>query len=120
MNARDLIGAGQFTLSVVVSHMACEIATERSLSESFTKKGIQYLQEPVLDFLNGYNLANKRVRKLYTALTGDEIQKQAFWKRYTDSAERRNRIMHQGAAAARDEAEESLKAASDLVSHLNK
>jgi len=54
---KGLIDNGQFSISVVVSHMACEIATERSLSESFANKGIQYLEEPVGDFLNGYNLA---------------------------------------------------------------
>lgn len=118
--ARGLIDDGQFSIAVVVSHMACEIATERSLSESFAKKGIQYLEEPVVDILSGYNLANNRIRKLYTALTGDEIQNQPFWKRYTESAKRRNRIIHQGVIVGKAEAEESFKAASDLISHLKK
>ena len=70
--------------------------------------------------LSGYNLANNRIRKLYTALTGDEIQNQPFWQKYAESATRRNRIIHQGATVGKAEAEESLKTASDLVRHLNR
>ena len=116
--ALSLIGSGQFNIAVVVAHMACEIATERCLSESFTQKGIQYLEAAVTDLLNGYNLANEKHRNLYTALTGDEVQKQPFWQDFKNSATRRNRIIHQGAIVGKAEAEESLKAASDLVSHL--
>ena len=90
------------------------------MSESFANKGIQYLEEPVVDLLNGYNLANQRIRNLYTALTGDKIQNQPFWEKYKESAVRRNRIIHRGATVGKAEAEESIKAASDLVHHLKK
>jgi len=90
--ARSLINDGQFSISVVVAHMACEIATERSLSESFARNNIQHLEESITDLLNGYNLAGDRNRKLYTALTGDEIQNQPFWEEFKRSAKRRNNI----------------------------
>jgi len=98
--------------------MACEIATERSLSEAFVTKGLQYLEASV--DLNGYNLANDRVRKLYTALTGDEVQTAAFWQKFKDSAQRRNNIIHGGTIVGKTEAEESYKAAIDLVAYLKK
>jgi hypothetical protein len=62
--ANDLFKQSQFGIAVVVAHMACEVAAERALSASFIKRGVQYLEEPVLGFLNGYNLAAERNRKL--------------------------------------------------------
>lgn len=117
---RRLIDDSQFGTAVVVSHMACEIAVERSLSESFAKKGIQDLKEPVVDLLNGYSLANEKIRKLYTALTGDEIQQKPFWPKFTESAKRRNHIIHQGKIVGKVEAENSFSAATDFVAHLEK
>jgi hypothetical protein len=38
--AGRLIDEGEFGIAIVVAHMACEIATERSLSEAFVAKGI--------------------------------------------------------------------------------
>jgi hypothetical protein len=116
--ARSLIDQGEFSIAVVVAHMACEIATERSLSQSFVEKRIQYLEDTVMDLLNGSNLANNRIRKLYTALTGDDVQNATFWPKLKESAERRNKIIHKGAIVEKAEAEESYKAASDLVAHL--
>jgi len=99
--------------------MACEIATERSLAEAFVTKGISDLEDSVMEFVNGRNLATERIRKLYTALTGDEVQKAAFWQEFKKSAERRNGIIHAGVLAGPTEAEKSYKAADDLVAHLN-
>jgi hypothetical protein len=118
--ARNLMNDGQFSISVVVAHMACEIATERTLSQAFAKNNIQYLEESITDFLNGYNLASDRNRKLYTSLTGDEIQNQPFWQQFKESAKRRNEIVHQGKIAKKAEAEESFKAANDLITYLKK
>jgi hypothetical protein len=117
---RTLINEGRFSIAVIVAHMACEIAAERSLSEAFATKGLQYLEASVDDLLNGYNLANERIRKLYTALTGDEVQTTAFWHKLKESAQRRNNIIHGGIVAGKAEAEESYNTAADLVVHLKK
>jgi hypothetical protein len=106
--AQRLIDEGQFSIAVVVAHMACEIATERSLEGSVT------------EVLNGYNLASDRIRKRYTELTGDKVQHAAFWGSFKRSANRRNNIIHQGVIVEKTEAEESHKAATDLVAHLKK
>lgn len=118
--ARKLIDDGEFSIGVVVAHMACEIATERTLSEAFTAKGISYLEKSVTEFLNGYNLANDRIRKFYTALTGDQIEQTDFWPKFKESATRRNEIVHSGVIATKPKAEESYAAAKDLVAHLKK
>jgi hypothetical protein len=119
--AQRLIDEGQFGIAVVVSHMACEIATERSLSESFAAKGVQILEDWVRNLHYGYNLANNRIRRLYTTLTGDNVQQQhTFWGKFKTSSKLRNKIIHGGALATKADAEASYEAAYDLVAHLKK
>jgi hypothetical protein len=84
--SQDLIAKGEFSIAVVVAHMACEISAERAISRAFADKGIQNLEEPIFAFLSGCNLANERVRDLYNAMTGKEIQKQPFWQAFKESA----------------------------------
>ena len=116
---KGLIDDKQYGISVIVAHMACEVATERALSSAFASKGIQELKKPILDFANGFNLAKDRNRKLYTALTGDNIEEQSFWQAFTESATRRNKIIHEGKIINQEDAEKSYDAASQLISHLN-
>jgi hypothetical protein len=118
--ARRLIDEKEFSIAVVVAHVACEVATERSLTEAFVNKGIPHLEEPVTELFNGYNLTNNRLRKFYTALTGDEVQKASFWEEFGKSASRRNKIVHSAHTVTEAEAEASHKAATDLVEHLKK
>ena len=113
-----LINDGQFSIAAIVCHMACEIATERTLSASFAKKGIEYLQESVLKLFSGYSLSNERLRRFYTALTGDEIQKQPFWREFDKLATRRNDILHRGKIIGKDDANKSLEVAHTFVAHL--
>lgn len=118
--ARDLVASGQPSISVVVAQMACEIATERTLSRAFEQKGIKYLEKPVYDLLSSCNLANDRTCKLYTAMTGDKIQQQSFWKSFTELSKQRNQIVHRGKTVDEVQARESLAAASAVVEHLEK
>jgi hypothetical protein len=119
--AKKLMGDGEFGIAIVVAHMACEIATERAMSDAFAAKGVSYLEDPVTEFLNGYSLANSRIRKLYTALTGDEVEKASFRQGFKASAVRRNKIVHSSVVAVtKTEADESYLAASALVAHLKK
>jgi hypothetical protein len=74
----------------------------------------------VTDFLNGYNLANERLRKFYAALTGDEVQTATFWQGFKESVTRRNKIVHSAHVVTKAEAEASYTAATDLVSQLRK
>jgi hypothetical protein len=116
--SQRLIAEGEFSIAVVVAHMACEIGAERALLRAFAGKDIGYLEESIEDLLPGYNLANDRVRNLYNAVTGSELQKQSFWQAFKESATRRNQAVHKGKIVTKAEAEASLKAASDLVAFL--
>ena len=116
--AQELFDQKQYGISVVVLHMACEVAAERALSTSFARKNLEYLEEAVFGFLNGYNLASDRNRKLYVALTGDPIHEQRFWQEFKESAERRNNVIHRGYIVGQDEAEKSLSAAKAFIAHM--
>jgi len=115
--ARSLIDQGEPSIAVVVAHMACEVATERKLSEAFSAQGLQYLEASVTDFINGYNLANPKNRNLYVSLTGDEVHKADFWSEFKVSSTRRNKIIHEGLNVDKAAAEASYQAADNLLVH---
>jgi hypothetical protein len=68
--------------------------------------------------MNGYNLAKERNRNLYNALVGRKIQDEPFWQAFKVSATRRNKIMHEGASATKEEAEQTYGAAGELIAYL--
>lgn len=105
---------GDFSIAVVVAHMACEISAERAILRAFAAKGIKYRKD-----FSGFNLASNRLSNLYNAVTGDEIQKKfSSWKAFKKSATRRNQAVHKAKVLTKAEAENSYKAASDLVAYL--
>jgi hypothetical protein len=116
--AQELVQTGQYSIAMVVAHMACEISVEQVISGAFTARGIEYLEDSVTNLLPSYNVSNDRVRSLYNAVTGDQIEKQSFWQNFKESAKRRNEAVHKGRRISKDEAEASLTAATELVTHL--
>ena len=105
-------------LATIIAHLACEVAIERSLSDSFARKGIPSLEDTVPDVLNGYNLANEKIWNLYSSLSGDRIQDQPFFGNLVRSAKRRDNIIRKGLIVGRADAEESIEAANDFLAHL--
>lgn len=118
--ANALFERGEYGIAVVVAHMACEVSVERTMTEAFGRKSIGELEEPILAFINGFNIATPRIRDFYTALTGDQIQQQQFWSAFKSSATLRNAIMHSSKIAGPADAAASLSAAAALVAHLKK
>jgi hypothetical protein len=116
--AHRLIDEGQFSIAVVVVHMACEVATEQRLSEAFARRGIKYLEDWCGNSMSGYSLANDRIRQLYTALTEDAVQNASFWEDFKMSAKKRNNIIHRGQIVTKVDAEESYRAGGRLLMHL--
>jgi hypothetical protein len=116
--AQSLIDQGHFNIAIVTSHMACEIATERAFDVAYAAKKLEPLGEAVDGLMNGHNLGNERHRKLYNALTGNELEKQSFWPRFKNASDKRNSIVHKGGQANKIEAEAALQAAKDLITHL--
>jgi hypothetical protein len=105
-------------LATIMAHLACEVAIEQTVSDALAGKGIRSLEESLADALNGFNLSNDKVRNLYSSLTGDVIQGQPFWDNFVRSAKRRDNIIRKGLIVGREDAEESIRTASDFLAHL--
>ena len=118
--AERLLRDNEFSMSVVVAHLAAEVAAGRKLTDAFVARGIPDLEEAVTALFSGSNLTNERIRKLYTALTGDDIGNEPFWSDFRSSAQLRNRIAHAGSIASQSEAERAIAAASAVIKHLGK
>lgn len=116
--ARQLLTSGEYGVAVVVAHIACEVAVQRAFDRAFKTKNVHYLQESVMDLCPGYNLNNKRIGRLYTALTGDDIAAQPFWADFSASATRRNRMVHEGSKPSAQEAADSLRAVEAFLKHV--
>jgi hypothetical protein len=110
----------EYGIAIVVAHMACEVAAERSISQALKSTANGDLEESIVERFNGFNLGNKTIRASYFKLTGDAIQEQGFWQAFKTSGEARNSIMHGGKMASPSEAEASLAATAALVAHLKK
>ena len=60
--AQSLIDTGEYSISIVVSHIACEVAIDRAFTNSFRAKGLEYLEAPIEMLLSGNNLGNDKRR----------------------------------------------------------
>lgn len=117
--ASDLVRQEEYSIAVVVAHMACEVAVERVVSVAMVDKGLDFLKKAGISLLNGYSLANRSNLKLYVALTGDTINKAEFWEEFMASAGLRNKIVHGVKTATKEHAQASILAADAFVAHLS-
>jgi hypothetical protein len=118
--AKSLIDQDQHSVSIVVAHIACEVAVDQAMTDAFKKKGIEYLEDFMGELISGNNLGNEKIQRLYTLLTGARIQDQPFWAAFKESVKRRNAVSHSATIYGKSDAEASLKAARELVDHLEK
>jgi hypothetical protein len=116
--AEDMIAQNHYEISVVTSQMACEISVERTLAHYFRTQELKHLEGPIDDLLPSYNLANEKVRKLYTAVTGDKIQTEFFWAEYKTIVTIRNKAIHTGQRIEKSQAQMVLRVAKLLLKHL--
>lgn len=117
--AQTLIDQGFFTIAIVTSHMAAEIAADRAFDAAYQAKGLSQLGNAIDVLMNGSNLANEKYRDIYNALAGVTIQNEPFWNAFKVASRKRNGIIHASEQATKDEAEAALKASTDLATFLN-
>lgn len=119
-SAQRLFDSGEYSVAVVVAHTACEVGVERIIAQCFARSNIPQAAEPVNDLLNGYNVKNPRVSKLFNALTGKKVAEdtKTIWEKFGESVKRRNSAVHAGKQPTRDEAQESLTVVGEMVQYL--
>jgi len=116
--ARGLLPDGHLgpALALTLAHTAAEVFAERTCAAWVTARGI--VAQPVPGIPSN-NLATPRVRKRYTALTGDPIgEQQSFWQAFVVSRDLRDAFVHGGAAVTREQAEAGCTAVDRLLDHL--
>jgi hypothetical protein len=103
---------------VVIAQTACEVLTAQVIRHLLNIRRAGDLEEWVADRLPSFNLDNRAVRDLYATLSGDRIQERSLWPRYTGHVRHRNRVVHLGEAATREQAEDACAAAAELLDYL--
>jgi hypothetical protein len=115
--SRELVDSGDFSISVIVAVMACEIGVEIAVSHLIISKGIEYLRDVLFQ---NYGLKSDPTRDTFNALTGEQVQQMPFWNNFIESVKLRNNTVHRWRDVTREEAERAHGAASELLAYLKK
>lgn len=116
--ARDYFNKGEYSVTVLFAHTACEIASEQAFSRHFADHGLSAFEESISKLIPSFSMMDDRVRKLHTALSGKQIGEQSFWSQYTDSVRLRNKVIHEGKSVTRDEANNTLNVIKEFIEYL--
>lgn len=116
--ARNSLRSSQREMAVVISQAASEMCTEWALTVLLQIRGDQDLVEPMLGLFLVRDICNERLRRIYTALSGDNLQKVTFWTGLKRHHDRRNGIVHKVARCTDDEARESLDVVRQYIRHV--
>lgn len=116
--ARDLATEGQGPLAVILAQAACEVATELAFYVLFDRQGLMHLKDSI--GVRFTLLSDERPRKLYTALTKDEIQKASFWAAFKKAVALRNEIAHRGTEPRPTTITATLDAYEQFLDHIER
>jgi hypothetical protein len=119
--ASEFAEAGRFDYATIAIQTAVEIYVEQRVRTILAWRQLGPLEDWVLKQFDGrpYNFKTDRLRDLWCALTRDEINKHEWWSRYMEHVQRRENIVHAGAHASSEQAQDSLLAAAALMNHVN-
>ena len=117
---KNLSTQGQHSFAIVLAHTACELAVEQVFNKLFEDRKLTDFREFIMPGRLSYNISANDIKERYNKLANDKIQsdKNAFWKPFKDSVERRKEIVHRGVMFKQEDAEKSLKAIKYLIKYL--
>lgn len=116
--AHELLTMNKFGAAIVVAHSACEVAVDLRIREEWDHRGLADLQGEVPRRFNGHNLGNEQVRTIFNALTETRVEDQPFWSGFERSSRLRNKIVHQGKQATKEDAQTAIEAADGLIAYV--
>jgi hypothetical protein len=117
--ARQINAEGQHSFAVVLAHAACEWAMEDALRRLLSNKGVaDDIAEPILRVLTTTSLTDKRVRQLFTGMTGRHPREQKWWKDWEASRNLRQRVAHRGLAVTPEQALDALSLSESYVRYI--
>lgn len=92
--AKKYLRDGQNEAALVFAQAASEIYTESALKLLFRLKGVASLYEALYNKNHVYDICKEQVRKVYTAISDDRVQKQQFWTKLKEFRELRHKVVH--------------------------
>ena len=118
-SARRLADEGSHEIAVVTAQMAAEIVSEQVLTALLgTSKMGDSVEAAVDGLLRTYALTGQGTRRLYVALSGDQIGQAGFWPAYDEHVKRRHGAVHGGKRVDAKGAQASIRAVEALIEHL--
>lgn len=115
--AHALREAGHHGWAVAAAQAACELRCRTVLADLAARHGA--LGAVAERFAGGANPANERVRRVLHALGGPDPADEPWWHDFLAHAQRRNRIVHEGAETTPEHSAASLRAAEALIAWLD-
>lgn len=112
-------GQGRYQECVIFAQMAAEVASDSCLNRLVGRAEPPALRawlESQID--SNANLARPSVRKLFNALSGQELEGEPWWTAYVENNRLRNDVAHRGKHALEAEATRGLQAVRDLINYL--
>ena len=120
-DAQDFLEEHRYEMAVVAAHIACEVVA-RTLAEQLDTARADHL--PVR--LGAFHWprwsmsSDPGLQFLFHAATGVRVEDFDQWDAYRKHVKLRNKIVHQGSVATRDQAEASLTAADAFIVHIRR
>lgn len=119
-DASRLFRREEYTVSVIIAHTACEVATARTLHHAMRFNNLNKYYDVAIKSRRSTHITSSEILKWYKVLTNDDsIAQQAFWKKLKEFADLRNKIIHEGERANKEQAQEALDVVIELFKHFN-
>ncbi len=116
--AKKSLQSNQDKMAVVLSQAASEMCTEWALAAFLNLRNYQDLAAPILELFQTSDICNDKLRRIYIALSKDNVQKAPFWRKLKNHQSRRNRIVHKGSKCSHNEAQESVDIVGQFIQHI--
>jgi hypothetical protein len=106
--------------ALVVAQAAVEVGVEKAIDFALQLRGVYdplavwVLEESIYS----WSPHNKRVQRLWKALTSDVLSDAPSWANYATGLQRRHDFVHRAAAVSEQEAKQFLTAAEELMGHM--
>lgn len=117
----EFIGQGRHDYATVAIQTGVEIYVARAFDRLLERLAEPGLREFVAGLFTNqaFTFLGPRQQELWTTLTRDRIQQNAWWEDYKAHTKRRHRVVHAGEHVTAAEAMQSLHTAMVLVQHVH-
>jgi len=116
--AQSLHQAGEHESATVAAQTACEVAIAEAVRRQLARQSSHLLRSVEQLIAGRWAMTDKRVRSVWTSLTGDTLGNADFWPDYDAHTGRRHKIVHAGGKVTLDEAAASIAVAETVCAYM--